>query len=174
MIAADPRCAWASAAPGFGRLRGLSTLVCDEASLKLLRGKDPTSFHCVRCSLSPSLRPLGRGRDCDCGSESCCRPVRISRGRLLCSWFCNLGPPPRRTASAEAYSTTRSRPLRRWLRWLMRAAVACSILVKSTKANLDTSIRTIQAVDDKLEVLTLYKHRCLRRFPCGSSVSNYL
>ena len=46
-------------------------------------------------------------------------------------------PPPRLTASAEAYSNTRFRPSKRWFLGLTSAAVACSVLVKSTNAHLN-------------------------------------
>jgi hypothetical protein len=54
--------------------------------------------------------------------------------------FADLGA-PRRTASAPAYSTTRVRPFRWWFFGLISAAVACSIEVKSTNANLQSSLR---------------------------------
>ena len=47
------------------------------------------------------------------------------------------GPPPRRTASGEAYSTLSFRPSREWFRGLISEAVACSVDVKSTNAHLE-------------------------------------
>ena len=68
---------------------------------------------------------------------------RLSRRALLSAatpldTLLGLGPapPPRRTASAEAYSTTSLRPSRWWFLGCTKAAVACSEVVKSTNANL--------------------------------------
>ena len=55
-------------------------------------------------------------------------PLGLSEG--------SRGPPPRRTASGEAYSTLSFRPSREWFRGLISEAVACSVDVKSTNAHL--------------------------------------
>ena len=120
------RFAMASAAPGFER-----------ATLRLFSLPFPWS--------SPATRRFFVGFAGSSASLLSSAPVwwcRAGRSRLATcpfsrSFFSRGGPPPpRRTASSDAYSTTSFRPLRWWFRGLVSVDVACSVLVKSTKAHL--------------------------------------
>ena len=96
-------------------------------------------------------------------------PLGLSEG--------SRGPPPRRTASGEAYSTLSFRPSREWFRGLISEAVACSVDVKSTNAHL-REIRHQRPPYKRGggggKKHTLYTSRYPRTSPSGSFVSTCL
>ena len=152
-MAADSRFAIASAAPGFDLpftplYPPWSASACVPKSTSFGASAFSPFIAILACSISTGefdhslscLTPLPLlppPRVSLRGSPRSVRPPRDEpcRGPVLSSSF-GLGPPPRRTASGDAYSTTRFRPSKRWFLGLMRAAVECSMLVKSTNAHL--------------------------------------
>ena len=185
------RWACASAAPGFAR----------RAGCPLLRASRPTPLR-SRAPSSPSLRRrfVGGARSsassspASTSSPSTPPALFATRSRFpgrtlppslnldLCgspSVSLSRGgpPPPLRTASGEAYSTTSLRPLRWWFRGFVSAAVACSMEVKSTKAHLlpagcgQLPLSECGNDHEGDEALTLCTCRCPRTSPTGLSVS---
>jgi hypothetical protein len=114
-------------------------------------GPDVETVVSIRSFLSPRLPSAGS---------------RLSRRALpavatpLLDSFLGLepAPPPRRTASAEAYSTTSLRPSRRWFFGCIKAAVACSALVKSTNAKLvPVSMGTEDSIQNMIWTYPLHR-----------------
>ena len=90
----------------------------------------------------------------------------------FCSPIDRTLPPPRLTASADAYSTVKFRPSSRWFFKFISAFVACSIVSKSTKANLSPTMNTSSQLLSKVSlvrILTLCTFPNLQTSPSALS-----